>query len=306
MNKSEDLIKKLNSNKKIMILGSAILDMLIKIDTLPKSGEDITGIQKETNVGGCAYNISKILNHLNINHDLFVPIGTGIHADIIKKQLLKDNRNLFAEDECMDNGWCLSFVENGGERTFVTIQGIETNWKPEWFNKVTIKDYDYIYISGYQFQEGGNSGNVILKALENKKESCLIIFDPGPRVKNIDKKILKKLLTMNTILELNKMELILLSGEEDIDKAARKLYDITNNPVIATLGGDGTLYCTSQGTNIVPSKKVDVVDTIGAGDSHTAAFMSGIASGFSIEESCILGNEVASKVVQNSGCTITL
>lgn len=306
MNKNENLAQRLNSNKKIMVLGSAILDMLIKIDKLPKSGEDIIGIEKEINVGGCAYNVSKILNNLNIEHDLFVPVGTGIHADIIKEQLLKDNHKLFVKDESMDNGWCLSLVENDGERTFVTVQGVdEKGWKHEWFKKVNIKEYDYIYISGYQFQEGNLNGEIILKELNDKKENCLIIFDPGPRVKYIDRKILKRLLNINTILELNKAELILLSGEKDIYKASKKIYDITNNPVIATLGGDGTLYCTSEGTNIIPSKKVNVVDTIGAGDSHTAAFISGIASGFTVEEACIFGNEIASKVVQNCGCKIT-
>lgn len=47
-----------------------------------------------------------------------------------------------------------------------------------------------------------------------------------------------------------------------------------------------------------------MVDTIGAGDSHTAAFIAGIASNLSLQESCMLGNKVAGKVVENIGCKI--
>ena len=296
------LIKNLNSNKKIIVFGSAIIDMIVGINKLPKSGEDILGVQKEIVVGGCAYNVSSILNYLNIDHDLFVPVGKGVYADIVKKQLQRDGHKLFVEDDSEDNGWCLSFVEEEGERTFVTFSGIDVNWKYKWFKNLNIKEYDYIYLSGYQFE--GTSGEIILKVLENRKKTCTIIFDPGPRCNYIDKNLLKKLLSNNTILELNKRELILLSGEEDIYKASEKLYNITQNAVITTLGEEGTLCYTSEISEIIPTEKVNVVDTIGAGDSHTAAFIAGIASNLSLQESCMLGNKVAGKVVENIGCKI--
>ncbi len=57
---------KLISNKKILVLGSAVIDVIINIDKLPKPGEDIPGFQQGHTVGGCAYNVSKILDYLKI------------------------------------------------------------------------------------------------------------------------------------------------------------------------------------------------------------------------------------------------
>ncbi|MGG3788918.1 PfkB family carbohydrate kinase [Paenibacillus larvae] len=45
---------------------------------------------------------------------------------------------------------------------------------------------------------------------------------------------------------------------------------------------------------------------MGAGDSHTAACLAGLASGMSIREACLLGNEIAARVVQEQGGTVTL
>lgn len=51
-------IRELKMNKKVLVLGAAVIDMIIEIDRLPKSGEDVAADQKESIVGGCAYNVS--------------------------------------------------------------------------------------------------------------------------------------------------------------------------------------------------------------------------------------------------------
>lgn len=68
---------------KTLVLGAAIVDIIMKIPRLPKSGEDILCTEKKLTVGGCAYNVANILSGFNVKHDLFVPVGSGIYADII-------------------------------------------------------------------------------------------------------------------------------------------------------------------------------------------------------------------------------
>lgn len=104
---------------------------------------------------------------------------------------------------------------------------------------------------------------------------------------------------------MNKNELQQLSGEKDVQKAAKKIYTITRNPVIVMLGGQGTLYYTSDDSALVPAEQVAVVDTIGAGDSHTAAFLAGIAANYGLWDACLLANKTAAKVVQHFGCEIS-
>ncbi len=293
---------KLFSNKKILVLGSAVIDVIINIDKLPKPGEDIPGFQQGQTVGGCAYNVSKILDYLKIEHDLCVPVGKGIYADIIQQELRSRGHKVLIEDSREDNGYSLSMVEKTGERTFITIDGIETKWLPEWFSHMDATQYDYIYASGYGFQDANSSGDVIMGFLQGKRPDCQLILDPGPRL--IGNRFKDKLMKMNTILELNEDEAKGITDEPDISQAIKKLYRLTEKPVIVTMGRKGTLYYTAEQSELVPSQPVHAIDTIGAGDSHTAAFLGGLAAGYELREACVLANHIAAKVVQHSGCRV--
>jgi len=291
-----------SDKKKILILGSAVIDVIINISRLPKPGEDINGKHMGNNVGGCAYNVSKILDYLKMPHDLCVPLGAGMYANIIKEELKKSGHSVLIEDPSADNGYSLSLVENNGERTFITIDGIETMWRKNWFDGMDVQKYDYIYVSGYGFQDTGNSGDVILDFLAKKKAGSIIVLDPGPRL--LGDRFKNKLLHMDTVLELNEQEALALSGMKTIKEAVKNLFDITGQPVIVTLGSRGTLYYTGDKQEVVPAVEVKAIDTIGAGDSHTAAVIAGLASGYDIRRACILANETAAKVVQHVGCCI--
>lgn len=289
-------------NAKILILGAAVIDVVIHIDRLPKAGEDIAGSQKGMIVGGCAFNVSKIMDSLGTAHDLCVPLGQGMYANIIRQALLKAGHCAMIEDTRCDNGYCLSLVEADGERTFITMDGIETMWRDAWLEKIDAREYDYIYASGYGFQDDNPGSEVLLRFLRRKKNSCRLVLDPGPRL--LGKSFVDELLGMRTILEMNVSEAKAMTGETEAGAAARRLYAATHQPVIVTLGKEGTLCYSDEGEMVVPSSPVKAVDTIGAGDSHTAGFLSALAQGKTLREACEEANRVAAIVVQHIGCSM--
>ncbi|AHD06943.1 PfkB family carbohydrate kinase [Paenibacillus larvae] len=256
MNISKTLIQKirgLQTSKKVLVMGSAVIDVILQLDKLPVTGQDIMAEHKKTIVGGCAYNVTNILKQLNFKHDLIVPVGRGANADLIRKQLKDDNHDIVLEEDTQDNGWNLSIVEKGGERTFITIPGLELNWKSAWAEQIDLSPYDFICLSGYELE--GSSGQVVLKTLESKAESCRIVLDPGPRVGYIGQEVWDKMFGRGTILHVNQGELNQLTGEQDVMNGARKAFQMTNQPVIVTLGKDGTLYYTAEGSEVLRVKK---------------------------------------------------
>ena len=66
-----------------------MLDIVMEIDRIPKSGTDVYAKGQSMMVGGCAYNVADILKHFGVNYTLFAPIGTGMYADFIRKELKK-------------------------------------------------------------------------------------------------------------------------------------------------------------------------------------------------------------------------
>ena len=63
--------------------------------------------------------------------------------------------------------------------------------------------------------------------------------------------------------------------------------------------------CIRDSTTTIPSIPVSVVDTIGAGDSHIGAFISGISKGLSIQDSIKTANKVSACIVGVQSAVMT-
>ena len=74
--------------KGCIVIGAAMLDIVMEIDRIPKSGTDVYAKGQSMMVGGCAYNVADILSkHFRCKLHIVAPIGTGMYADFIRKEL---------------------------------------------------------------------------------------------------------------------------------------------------------------------------------------------------------------------------
>ncbi|MEF8881684.1 MAG: 1-phosphofructokinase [Halapricum sp.] len=104
----------------------------------------------------------------------------------------------------------------------------------------------------------------------------------------------------------NEVELAEATGieVEDIDdcaEAARQLQSEGFERVIASLGSEGAMMVTPEQTLYAPALDVEVVDTVGAGDSMFAAIMWAYEQGWSDEKALRAGVATSAKVVGHSG-----
>lgn len=281
---------------KTLVLGAAIVDIIMKIPKLPKSGEDVLCTERKLTVGGCAYNVANILRGFNVDHDLFVPIGSGMYADIIRKRLSEDGYDVLISDSEMDNGYCLCLVEDDGERTFITVKGIEGLHKKEWFNSLNMSEYENIYIAGYQLCE--DKDDIIANWLIEQK-SKNIFFAPGPVINDIDKNTMKKIFSTNPILHLNEKEALDFTKKDNVDDSILSLYELTKNIVFITVGERGTVFYDGQEIVNIEGESVNVVDTIGAGDSHIGAIISAYSLGVYKEVYLVDSSNLNSKDSRN-------
>ena len=275
-----------------------MIDMLMKIEALPKSGEDVLCSESGIVIGGCAYNAANTLRNLESAADLCVPVGKGPYADMIRSELERCGYDILIQDDSQDNGYCLDLVEATGERTFITAQGIEGAFQKKWLDSLNMDQYDSIYVAGYQVC--GQGGQAIGEWLCEHGDKQ-IFFAPGPVICSIDAAVMEQIFSVHPILHLNEKEAMDFTRAEDILDAVRELYSRTGNLVIVTLGEKGTVYYEGDELHTVPSVKTTVVDTIGAGDSHIGAVIGGLKKGLGREESIRLANRVAAAVVSVQG-----
>ena len=250
---------------KTLVIGNVYVDVIVNVDQLPKTGDDIVCKKQILTVGGCAYNVATVLRNFNIDHTLIFPVGNGVYGNIIEAEVRKSGYEANIKVESGDNGYCLCLVESTGERSFITIKGIETEYKESWFDEIDIDEYSNIYISGYEME--GQSGRVISNWL-SKFENKNIFFGPGPRINEIDKDILEKILRLKPIIHINEDEALKFTNKKSIVEAARSINKITQNTVFITLGKDGVMCASNCEYRFIDGFDTQVVDSVGAGDSH--------------------------------------
>lgn len=286
-------------NEKSLIIGAAFVDVIMNVPNLPGSGGDVTAETPSYNVGGCAFNVYGAIRYQLGKEaaDLFVPVGKGQYSKIVQEDLKKARIPMLLKKEETDNGWDLCLVEPSGERSFITVPGIEQRWKSDWFNAIQLNNYKYFYLSGYE-AENLTSSKVILDTLKGRRSDSYILFDASPRISHIPKTTIKQLLTNNVIINANEDEISYLSTKKDLESQTREIYKQTHSPVIVTLGSKGTYLFNDGVGKLIPGEKVKVVNTIGAGDTHCGGVLAGLQNGMNIEDAIKLGNHLSAKVIQ--------
>ncbi len=288
--------------KKILVIGSTVVDVIINISNLPGTSDDVHVKSQDFSLGGCAYNVANTIENFNQPHILFSPIGTGIYGDYIRSEFLKIGRTSPIKTPNMDNGCCYCFVEDNGERTFISYHGAEYLIYKNWLQEIDMKEISMIYICGLEIED--KTGAEITEFLEENNEKP-IYFAPGPRINSINENLLKRLFNLNPIIHLNKSEIFDYTKKTDLEKAIFQLYSKTNNTVIVTLADKGACYYNGKEIAFIQGEKATQIDTIGAGDAHIGAVMACVNNGDSLDTAIKKANKVSAKIVETKGALLS-
>ncbi|MCX6078309.1 MAG: carbohydrate kinase family protein [Chloroflexi bacterium] len=108
-------------------------------------------------------------------------------------------------------------------------------------------------------------------------------------------------LSHSDIIFTNRSAVQRISGEEHLEAGARKWLAKGASLVVATLGAAGAAVFSQAKTCFQPGYIVPVVDTTGAGDAFHAAFLFGILSGWTLDETLVFSNAAAALSVRKLG-----
>ncbi len=122
-------------------------------------------------------------------------------------------------------------------------------------------------------------------------------YDPSERWTGFD-----ELLSTTDVFFPNKTEALSIAQSEDVESAAKQLSDRCKLVAIK-LGADGALLRRKDETICVPALTVDIIDTVGAGDTFEAGFLYGYLKGWELEKSLQLATACAALSMRASGGT---
>lgn len=152
------------------------------------------------------------------------------------------------------------------------------------------------------------SRNTIKKFLNTMPQNSMRVFDINLRQHFYSKELIDESLKLANVLKINDEEVVVVSKlfggmtnmtEQDICTALLHKYEL--DLVILTKGTDGSFVFSPKETSFQPTPKVHVADTVGAGDSFTAAFVASYMHGERIVDAHQLAMEVSAYVCTQHG-----
>lgn len=293
------------TGQEILYIGAIMVDVMCQAPSLPQRGGCLVLWDREISLGGCAFNSANITRQLGGQASLLAPVGTGPYASFVQEELDRRGMSGLSVQTTLDCGACICLVEPDGERTMITLPGIERHFQTEWFQQLDPSRYSHGVFNGFEVE--GDAGDAIVSFFE-QNPSITPVYAPGPRIMDVPEELTKRILALHPLIHLNEEEALhftsAFTSTGSIEEAGKTLQEMCGNSVVITQGDQGSWAFTEEGSVFAAATSIAPVDTIGAGDAHIGALMAALQAGLDWQETLDAANRVAAIVCGAHGAVL--
>ncbi len=290
---------------KVVVIGSANMDLTVRLERLPQLGETVPGGEFYASFGGKGANQAVAAHKAGADVKFLAKVGCDQNGEAIIKHLeaLGLTSEGILRDESHHSGVALIMVDRMGNNAIGVAAG--SNWN------LTGEDVRSAeaYISW---------GQVLLIQLETpllavkealqlaKAHGLLTILNPAPA-----HPLPEEVLSLADILTPNEMEVGSLTGitvenTDQATRAARRLLESGAKQVIVTLGKEGCCWVRKDRAQTFPSFPVAAVDSTAAGDAFNGALACEVGEGRPLQEAIRFGSAAGAIAVTRKGAQDSL
>jgi ribokinase len=282
---------------RVAVAGSVNSDYIVRLDRLPGPGETVTGGRLTVRPGGKGANQAHAAARLGADVLLVASVGTDPAAQAERAALAADGVRTCGLVACPDTptGLAVVLVDSSGENAIAVAPGANERLTPALVTGP---------LDGWL-----EAGSVLLCSLEIPVETAVAAAQAAaaagalPVINPAPARPLPDALLRGAVLTPNEGELRrLVPGAVGEDTVISRLLDAGTRAVIVTRGSRGaSIYRAATPPVHIPAPRVEVADTVGAGDAFNGALAWSLASGADLEAAVTAATAAGAAAVTGAG-----
>jgi ribokinase len=268
---------------KILVVGSINMDLVVRVPHSPKPGETVLGGDFETFPGGKGANQAVAAARMGGEVTMVGRVGNDDFGNTLIQGLVEDKIKTthVIKDSKARTGVAMISVAADGENMIVVASGANTNVSVEDVGntRTLMRETDLLLVQLECPLETVTAAIELAKAY-----GVPVVLNPAP-AQPLPKSLLKNV----DYLTPNQNELLILTGEANLNDGIEKIQKWGLKNLIITLGANGARVISEGIDQHMPAHEITAVDTTAAGDAFNGALAVAIAEGKPLLEAVSYG-----------------
>lgn len=285
---------------KIVVVGSANTDMVVKSPRIPGPGETVIGGEFLMALGGKGANQAVAAARLGARVAFVARLGSDVFGDqaIASYEREGIDTAFIVRDPEAASGVALIVVDSRGENSIAVASGANAQLCAADVERAA----DRIAQADVLLVQLEVPISAVRKAVELAHNARVpVILNPAP-AQEMDPDLLK----MVTLATPNEHEIRVVVGQRDQESAIAAMIDAGTQTVLVTIGKRGVLWATGATRTQIPAYPVTAVDTTAAGDAFNGGLACALGRGADMADAIRYANAVAALSVTRMGAQPSL
>lgn len=279
----------------VLVIGSVNVDLGLRIDRFPSAGQTIAATSTFEGPGGKGANQALAAARMDGRVGLLAAVGSDAASALEPLRDAGVDLRHLVEVPGVPSGRAVLLIA-GDDNAIVVIPGANAHLTPGHIRSyLAVSEPPRMVVLQHEIPR--ETVEFAVRAFAGRSR---VVLNPSPY-----REVPADVLDLVDVLVVNAGELADLSGAptpHSVDEARDLLVRTPiAGDVVVTVGADGALLRTAGRLSHVPSPRVDVVDTVGAGDAFLGALVARLCDGDSLDRAAQWAAAAASITVSGTG-----